>query len=58
MYGLFHDRYQRTPDGWKFTERVLEPGYFDSTALAGSPHVTWDPADPEAGSTSSAEEAR
>ncbi|MEO3870607.1 nuclear transport factor 2 family protein [Nonomuraea sp. B12E4] len=58
MYGLFHDRYQRTPDGWKFTERVLEPRYLDTTALTGSPHVTWDPAGPEAGNTSSAEEAR
>jgi ketosteroid isomerase-like protein len=21
-YSVYHDRYQRTPDGWKFTERV------------------------------------
>ncbi len=21
-YAIYHDRYQRTPDGWKFTERV------------------------------------
>jgi hypothetical protein len=21
-YAVFHDRYRRTPDGWKFTERV------------------------------------
>ncbi|WP_433466091.1 nuclear transport factor 2 family protein [Spirillospora sp. CA-128828] len=36
-YALYHDRYQRTPDGWKFTERVYEVRYGDSTPLAGSP---------------------
>lgn len=40
-YALFHDRYQRTPDGWKFTERVYEVRYFDTTPLAGSPHVVF-----------------
>jgi ketosteroid isomerase-like protein len=35
-YSLYHDRYQRTPDGWKFTERVYEVRYLDSTPLAGS----------------------
>ncbi|TDB95152.1 nuclear transport factor 2 family protein [Nonomuraea longispora] len=58
MYGLFHDRYQRTPDGWKFAERVLDPRYLDTTALTGSTHVTWNAADPEAGNTSLAEGAR
>ncbi|MEV8409368.1 nuclear transport factor 2 family protein, partial [Streptomyces niveus] len=38
-HGLFHDRYRRTPDGWKFTERLFEVRYFDSTPLPGSPHV-------------------
>jgi len=34
------DRYQRTGDGWKFTERVYEIRYLDNTALAGSaPHA-------------------
>ncbi|MFF5263742.1 nuclear transport factor 2 family protein [Actinomadura viridis] len=43
MYGLFHDRYQRTPDGWKFTERVLEPRYLDTTPLTGGPpRGSWD----------------
>ncbi|GAA3942089.1 hypothetical protein GCM10023085_24740 [Actinomadura viridis] len=43
MYGLFHDRYQRTPDGWKFTERVLEPRYLDTTPLTGAPpQGSWD----------------
>ena len=23
-YAAYHDRYQRTPDGWKFTGRVRE----------------------------------
>lgn len=53
-YGLFHDRYRRTPDGWKFTERVFEVRYFDSTALPGSPHVTLPAAVPPVGNTSSA----
>jgi hypothetical protein len=38
-YSLYHDRYQRTPDGWKFTERVFEIRYVDTTPLRGSvPH--------------------
>jgi ketosteroid isomerase-like protein len=35
-YSLYHDRYQRTPDGWKFTERVYEVRYADPSPLAGS----------------------
>ena len=35
-YAIYHDRYQRTPDGWKFTERVYEVRYLDTTPLAGS----------------------
>jgi ketosteroid isomerase-like protein len=38
-YAVYHDRYQRTPDGWKFAERVYEVRYLDTTQLAGSaPH--------------------
>jgi ketosteroid isomerase-like protein len=38
-YFVYHDRYQRTPDGWKFTERVAEFRYVDSAPLTGSaPH--------------------
>lgn len=33
---IYHDRYQRTPDGWKFAERVYEIKYLDTTALTGS----------------------
>ena len=36
-YFVYHDRYQRTPGGWKFTERVAEFRYLDTTPLAGSP---------------------
>jgi len=39
-YAVYHDRYQRTPDGWKFTERVCEVRYLDTSPLAGSaPHA-------------------
>lgn len=39
-YALYHDRYQRTPDGWKFAERAYEVRYLDTTPLAGSaPHA-------------------
>ncbi|MGP4086679.1 nuclear transport factor 2 family protein [Streptomyces sp. KR55] len=40
-HSVYHDRYQRTSDGWKFTERVYEIRYLDTTPLAGSaPHAT------------------
>ena len=35
-YAIYHDRYQRTSDGWRFTERVYEVRYLDTTPLAGS----------------------
>ena len=35
-YAIYHDRYQRTTDGWKFTERVYEVRYLDRSPLAGS----------------------
>jgi hypothetical protein len=35
-YAIYHDRYQRTGDGWRFTERVYEIRYLDTSALAGS----------------------
>ncbi|WP_328997470.1 nuclear transport factor 2 family protein [Kribbella sp. NBC_00709] len=43
-YAIFHDRYRRTPEGWKFAERVFEVRYFDSSPLAGSAKVSWPPA--------------
>jgi ketosteroid isomerase-like protein len=42
-YAIYHDRYQRTPDGWKFAERVYEIRYVDTTPLAGSTSYTADP---------------
>ena len=36
-YFVYHDRYQRTPDGWKFAERVYEVRYLDTSPLTGSP---------------------
>ncbi len=42
-YAIYHDRYQRTSHGWKFTERVFEIRYLDTTPLAGSaPHPAGD----------------
>jgi ketosteroid isomerase-like protein len=35
-YAIYHDRYRRTLDGWKFTGRVYEVRYLDTTPLAGS----------------------
>ncbi len=58
-YAIYHDRYQHTPDGWKFTERVYGIRYLDTSPLAGSaPHATAAPADPPAGDTSSAKGGR
>jgi hypothetical protein len=50
-YAIYHDRYQRTDDGWKFTERVYEIRYLDTTPLAGSApaHAGMRP-DPESAS--------
>jgi ketosteroid isomerase-like protein len=46
-YAVYHDRYQRTPDGWEFTERVYEVRYLDTTPLAGSaPHAAGTLANP------------
>jgi ketosteroid isomerase-like protein len=39
-YAVYHDRYQRTPEGWKFAERVYEVRYLDTSPLAGAaPHA-------------------
>src|SRR5215469_3948679 len=55
-YAIYHDRYQRTSEGWKFTERVYEVRYLDTTPLAGSASpAAVTPAAPPAGETSSAE---
>lgn len=35
-YGIYHDRYRRTTDGWKFVEREYEVRYVDESPLGGS----------------------
>lgn len=46
-YAVYHDRYQRTVEGWKFTERVYEVRYLDTSPLAGTaPHPAQDPTTP------------
>jgi len=48
-YAIYHDRYQRTGDGWKFTERLYEVRYLDTTPLAGSaPRAPAAPTSPPA----------
>jgi ketosteroid isomerase-like protein len=39
-FAIYHDRYQRTGDGWKFAERVYEIRYRDTAALTGAPENT------------------
>jgi ketosteroid isomerase-like protein/L-lactate utilization protein LutC len=39
-YAVYHDRYQRTEQGWKFAERVYEVRYLDTSPLTGTaPHA-------------------
>ncbi|MGY5048132.1 nuclear transport factor 2 family protein [Streptomyces sp. 900105755] len=35
-YAVYHDRYRRTAEGWRFTERVYEVRYLDTSPLAGT----------------------
>jgi ketosteroid isomerase-like protein len=35
-YGVYHDSYQRTADGWKFAGREYEVRYVDTQPLTGS----------------------
>ncbi|GIG90688.1 nuclear transport factor 2 family protein [Plantactinospora endophytica] len=34
-FAIYHDRFRRTPDGWKFTERSYELRYVDTSPLHG-----------------------
>jgi ketosteroid isomerase-like protein len=43
-YAIYHDRYRRTADGWRFAERVYEIRYLDTSPLAGSAPPTADAA--------------
>jgi hypothetical protein len=36
-YSLYHDRYERTSEGWRFAERRYEVRYLDTSPLPGSP---------------------
>jgi ketosteroid isomerase-like protein len=55
-YAIYHDRYQRTGDGWKFAERVYEVRYLDTSPLAGSaPRPAGAPEVPPAGNIPPAE---
>jgi ketosteroid isomerase-like protein len=57
-YAIYHDRYRRTGNGWKFTERLYEIRYLDHGPLTGSPpRPAGAPADPPAGNTPAAEGA-
>lgn len=35
-FAIYHDTYRRTPEGWRFVERVYEVRYLDTTPLKGS----------------------
>lgn len=35
-FAIYHDTYRRTPEGWRFAERVYEVRYLDTTPLKGS----------------------
>ncbi|OBJ04241.1 DUF4440 domain-containing protein [Mycobacterium sp. 1482292.6] len=35
-YGVYHDRYRRTREGWRFTSRTYELIYVDTTPLQGA----------------------
>lgn len=35
-FAVYHDTYRRTPEGWRFSERVYEVRYLDTTRLGGS----------------------
>ena len=50
-YAIYHDRYRRTEDGWRFSERIYEVRYIDTTPLPGKagPQAIEMPADPANG---------
>jgi hypothetical protein len=58
-YAIYHDRYRRTGDGWKFTERSYEIRYLDHSPLTG-----WAPTQgtlagpPATGTTASPDSSR
>jgi polyisoprenoid-binding protein YceI len=42
-FSIYHDRYRRTDDGWRFAQRIYEVRYLDTTPLAGSPPTSATP---------------
>jgi uncharacterized protein (TIGR02246 family) len=48
-HAVYHDRYRRTADGWRFAERGYEVRYLDTTPLAGSAPAAKEAISPEAG---------
>ncbi|SHH85260.1 nuclear transport factor 2 family protein [Streptomyces sp. 3214.6] len=57
-YAIYHDRYQRTEEGWKFAERVYEVRYLDTSPLAGAaPHAAQDSGTDQAAAVSFADPA-
>ena len=34
-HSVYHDRYRRTPAGWRFAERTYEARYVDTAPLTG-----------------------
>jgi len=36
-YAVYHDRYVRTADGWRFADRLYEIRYLDTNPLSGRP---------------------
>src|SRR5258708_34060806 len=40
VFAIYHDHYQRTGDGWKFTQRVFELRSRDTTPRRGPPPRT------------------
>lgn len=45
--GVYHDRYRRTAEGWRFTERAYQIRYLDSTGVTGSTPSPADHPEPE-----------
>jgi ketosteroid isomerase-like protein len=40
-FAIYHDHSERTPNGWRFSERVYELLYLDTTPLTGAPASAW-----------------
>jgi hypothetical protein len=45
-YAIYHNRYQRTGEGWKLTERIYEVRYLDTTLAGSTPRAAGVPVNP------------